>query len=377
MKFTDPNSFKWLINKIVRIHCSGKESQEGRLLAVKDDHLVLLTGEQHLYFQLHHVKSVVFDTLENLPMCYQHHSVASTYLDVLSFPDILQKMMYRRVLINQSGPESVSGILTRLLDNHVDLVRGQEVIKVAIFHIKNICYDLNEKVDVSKTERSVDKKSEVKEEIPAKTVERISSVNETPKPVQETTLSENRLAESVQETKISSDHMAKSEQVTPSTQTKVEDPISTHSPIVKIPAPTIDFALEPVEHQFPDSNISDELPEQTVRIPFTYSAIQTNPTVEPQMSANQKHDSDSCDYVQKNNHSPITKAINRRQQTTSPKRKRWKIINPTKTKNIGVNISRHAVRNKWFINKKIRICKNRPFGTVWLAPQIRCGMVSR
>jgi small nuclear ribonucleoprotein (snRNP)-like protein len=229
MKFTDPLSFKWPINKKVRIHCSGKDTHEGRLLAVKDDHLILLTGEQHLYFQLHHVKSAVFDTLDNSPMRYQHHSVASNYIDVRSFKDILQKMIYRRVLINQGGPESVSGILTGLLDNHVDLVRGQEVIKVANFHIQTICYDLNEKAEGSKTERSVDKKSEVegREEIPAKTGGRISSVNVTPKRLKMTTLLENCLAESVQEARRSSAHMGKSEPATPSTQTKGEYPIST------------------------------------------------------------------------------------------------------------------------------------------------------
>jgi hypothetical protein len=52
------------------------------------------------------------------------------------------------------------------------------------------------------------------------------------------------------------------------------------------------------------------------------------------------------------------------------------MINPSKSKNIGDIIFRHTVRNKWFINKKFRSCKNRPFGAVWIALQIRCGMVS-
>ncbi|MCU6796397.1 hypothetical protein OB236_30165 [Paenibacillus sp. WQ 127069] len=142
MQAVNSDGLKLFVEKVVCINREGPESKKGRLVTVKDDHLVLLTEEQYLYYQTKHIKSITIDSIEPEGTVIPFNK-KSVYLDATSFKDILEKMSFRRVQINQGGPESVNGVLSRLFENHVDLVQGHEIIKVATPHIKNISYNLS------------------------------------------------------------------------------------------------------------------------------------------------------------------------------------------------------------------------------------------
>jgi spore coat protein B len=151
MYFNTPNSFKFLIDKLVRINRGGPESKTGRLMAIKDDHLVLLTEEaDYLYYQTHQVKSVTFNIMDATNPIGSPDKHIPSYADGINFRDILRNMLYRLVQINQGGHESVRGILIRLLDDHVDLVHDHEIIKIPTYHIKNISYALEKQATDSK-----------------------------------------------------------------------------------------------------------------------------------------------------------------------------------------------------------------------------------
>jgi spore coat protein B len=161
---------KWIVNNTVRINRGGKESKQGSLMAAKDDHLVLLTDEQYLYFQTHHVKSITIDTTMidaidaiDAPVVQPDNRIPKC-LDVDRFRDVLEKMIYRSVEINVGGPDAVKGVLTQVFDDHVDLVCNHEIVKVATFHIRNIGYDLSNQAKTSNNNTSAESENQGKEQ---------------------------------------------------------------------------------------------------------------------------------------------------------------------------------------------------------------------
>ncbi|MCR8630906.1 hypothetical protein [Paenibacillus radicis (ex Xue et al. 2023)] len=161
MQPENSDGLKRLVEKVVCINRNGPESKKGLLATVKDDHLVLLTEEQYLYYQTNHVKSITFDSTEPLG-AEAPFNKKLVYLDAVNFKGILEKMIFRRVQINQGGPESINGILSRLFEDHVDLVQGHEVIKIATPHIKNVSYTLSKQDANSNSNSNSNKDSQTK-----------------------------------------------------------------------------------------------------------------------------------------------------------------------------------------------------------------------
>jgi spore coat protein B len=164
MQAVNSDGLKLFVEKVVCINREGPESKKGRLVTVKDDHLVLLTEEQYLYYQTKHIKSITVDSIEPEGTTISLNK-KPVYLDATSFKDILEKMSFRRVQINQGGPECVNGVLSRLFENHVDLVQGHEVIKVATPHIKNISYNLSKQDANSNKDSQAEKVAENKTKV--------------------------------------------------------------------------------------------------------------------------------------------------------------------------------------------------------------------
>lgn len=134
------NGLKRLVEKTVYINRGGPESRKGWLVAVKDDHLVLLAEERYLYYLTKNIKSVSVDSIEPAPAVAPFKEKL-VFLDAENFIDVLKKMSARRIQINQGGPECVDGVLGRLFENHLDLIEGHEVIKVALPHIKSVSFN--------------------------------------------------------------------------------------------------------------------------------------------------------------------------------------------------------------------------------------------
>ncbi|OUM90338.1 MAG: hypothetical protein BAA01_15950 [Bacillus thermozeamaize] len=132
-----------LNNQMVRVNRGGSDSHYGRLITVNDDHLVLMTDDQEIYCQTHHVKSIATDSFSSACSRDRVESQAPSSQHEMTFRDVLNKMMYRRVQINGGGPENIGGVLVHLHDQDVVIVDDHEVIFVPIFHIKTIRCDLN------------------------------------------------------------------------------------------------------------------------------------------------------------------------------------------------------------------------------------------
>jgi phage FluMu gp28-like protein len=54
--------------------------------------------------------------------------------------ELLKSLNYKWVQINRGGPETVEGVLVGLEDDFINLIVGDEVVRITIFHIKNVSY---------------------------------------------------------------------------------------------------------------------------------------------------------------------------------------------------------------------------------------------
>ena len=62
------------------------------------------------------------------------------YVQAPDFKGILQKFTLRWVKINRGGPETLEGVMDVVTDNFVTIVANEEIIRVSLFHIRNISY---------------------------------------------------------------------------------------------------------------------------------------------------------------------------------------------------------------------------------------------
>ncbi|CAM2915837.1 hypothetical protein PASE110613_07360 [Paenibacillus sediminis] len=173
--------FKQLVEQVVCINRNGPELKKGRLIAVKDDHLVLLTDEQYCYYQTQHIKSVTVNSIVQPSSSIVPYPHRTHHLDGINFNDVLQKMVYRSVQINQGGPEYIDGVLTGVLNNHIILVQGFQIIRVATFHIKNVSFNLrSQNTKQQSNDKAVKASSEGDEIITTKDVPSNEVKDETP-----------------------------------------------------------------------------------------------------------------------------------------------------------------------------------------------------
>ncbi|GAB7386671.1 spore coat protein B [Bacillaceae bacterium] len=127
-----------MVGKVVRIDRGGPESRNGRLIDVKADHLVLHNGEEGvIYYQTKHVKSISVDSRDYSDEGYLPKP---RYLNVENFNAVLQNMKGRWVQVNRGGPESVQGVLSDVSDDQLILVIKNELMRIFIYHVRNISY---------------------------------------------------------------------------------------------------------------------------------------------------------------------------------------------------------------------------------------------
>lgn len=381
MKYTNPRSFNYLINRLVRIHCSGKISHSGRLLAVKDDYLVLLTDDKHLYLPLHQVKSVAVDSLDNFPV-YQLQCPLSDYFDAENFQQLLRKMIYRTVLI-QSGPERIRGVLVGLREEDIDLIDGYELIKVATYHIHTLCRDshqktqsstIDSKVATSKPEKAAEnKKDKAMESKKEKAVDydkgivienkkdrgKNASVEKVAPPIKQkdSTSSKDQKASAVDAAALPP-ITVRPEQAAPISipQEKDHTQKSSSIPTLKSPAP------EPTRIPF----LVEDPEDRAIESP--------SPTKEPLMTFESRLDSASLPLQRLPHHSPPSNSQKnrlRQNKKVQSRKKQWKVTKNRKKQTSGFLITKKPLKNKWYLNVKIR--SGRQYGKIWLAPVILYG----
>jgi spore coat protein B len=129
---------KDLIGSFVRVNRGGPESQKGTIVAVCSDYFVLKNEKgEHYYYQLRHLKSVTKNTKD----CVEYDCGWSEYNCSEDFEKLLLSFKYRWVKINRGGPEKVEGILQDVSCDYVTLIIKEEVVLIALSHIKSVSYN--------------------------------------------------------------------------------------------------------------------------------------------------------------------------------------------------------------------------------------------
>lgn len=137
-----------LLNKIVKIERGGPESRVGMILGAENDYLILLTAEDGVvYYQLHHIKSITQDSQDSMTLNVEVPENFE-FVTGVDFRSVLNGLRNAWVKINRGGPEALEGVLQEVTNDYVTIVANKEVVRVALFHIRNISYGLKlEKVE--------------------------------------------------------------------------------------------------------------------------------------------------------------------------------------------------------------------------------------
>ena len=100
-----------------------------------------------------HVKSLTYNSKNKvefdlvIPRSFE-------YIQAADFKGILEKLTLQWVKINRGGPETLEGVLDVVTDDFVTIVSNEEIIRVSLFHIRNISYGV--KLEKTKKEEKAD-----------------------------------------------------------------------------------------------------------------------------------------------------------------------------------------------------------------------------
>ncbi|SEG68896.1 DUF2642 domain-containing protein [Paenibacillus sp. UNC499MF] len=121
-----------LIGEEVKINRGGPDSVTGKLINVHTDYLSLQTNEGVIYINASHIKSVTESAGKTEYPSYAN--VVSAY----DFQELLKKFHQKFVRINRGGPEKIEGVIAEVKQDYLVLVVNNEVVRIALFHIKSI-----------------------------------------------------------------------------------------------------------------------------------------------------------------------------------------------------------------------------------------------
>lgn len=136
---------EWLTNlvgKVLKVDRGGPESRTGLLLGVYDDHLAILTEQEGvIYYKIDHIKSITENVKKGLQFQLEIPE-DFTFKTAATFKGLLGNLTNQWVNINRGGPEKIEGVLHDTNDEYefVTLVLNEEVIRLAMFHIRSISY---------------------------------------------------------------------------------------------------------------------------------------------------------------------------------------------------------------------------------------------
>lgn len=155
-----------LVDKVIKVDRGGPESRVGKLVAAAEDHITLLTeNDGIIFYNTHHIKSITDNVKNEIPFNLTIPK-GFEFIKAKNFKEVLEKLKYKWVKINRGGPETLEGVMEDVQDEFVTIVANDEVIRLSMFHIRNISYGL--KIEKEK----VAGKSSDKEEKTASSEER-------------------------------------------------------------------------------------------------------------------------------------------------------------------------------------------------------------
>ncbi|NRD79482.1 spore coat protein [Bacillus sp. BRMEA1] len=142
----------YLVGKTVKIDRGGPESRIAIVLDVYVDHLVVLTEEDGvIYYPIHHIKSITDSLTEKLALNLEIPE-GFDFKKADNFQGILDSLKFQWVKINRGGPEKLEGVLSEVTNDYVSLINKEEIVRLSMFHIKNISYGL--KIEKAEEEQS-------------------------------------------------------------------------------------------------------------------------------------------------------------------------------------------------------------------------------
>jgi spore coat protein B len=157
----DKESLDLLVGRSIRVDRGGPESKMGKLLAVKDDHLVVYSEDEGMiYYKTDHIKSLSLDTQDFSDVVEDPNAAQPNipdHIDLDDFTSVLKNMQFHWVQINRGGPEKIEGVLISATDTEVTVIVGNEVIKILPFHIRSISYGMKRKNEQEKDNNKDDK----------------------------------------------------------------------------------------------------------------------------------------------------------------------------------------------------------------------------
>src|SRR4051794_30667214 len=129
-------------NKVIKVGRGGPESRIGMLLDKSADYIAILTEEDGvIYYNTHHIKSYT----ENMKGKFKFDLEVPENFEFKKAEDfkgllgsLAESLCW--VKINRGGPDSVEGIIQEVENDFVCVISHEEVIRISIFHIKNVSY---------------------------------------------------------------------------------------------------------------------------------------------------------------------------------------------------------------------------------------------
>ena len=149
---------KYFIGKVIRVNRGGPESRIGKLMDASDDHIALLTEDEGVvYYNTKHIKSLT-DNVKGKMKFNIEDPIDFEFKKADNFQDLLESLKLKWVKINRGGPEKVEGVITEVNKDFVVLIDNQEIVRLSMFHIKNISYGV--KIEKAEKEKSDDQASD-------------------------------------------------------------------------------------------------------------------------------------------------------------------------------------------------------------------------
>lgn len=142
-----------LINKVIRVDRGGPESRIGKLLSAEGDHIALLTETDGVvYYKTQHIKSITVDSKDGMEFNVEipenfEYSIAE------DFKSIVGSLKHQWVKVNRGGPEMLEGVMDDVTDDFITIISKEEIIRLAMFHVRNISYSVKVEKEENKNEK--------------------------------------------------------------------------------------------------------------------------------------------------------------------------------------------------------------------------------
>lgn len=128
------DTLKSLVGFLVGVFSNDGMLIKGVLVDVKEDYLILQNKEeQHIYHHLSQIKSVSKNAKK-----LQTTPINSNYLQADQLHEILEQCKYKWITVNCFNDQLVTGLLSKVFDDHLVLLNEEEQIIMQTAYISNI-----------------------------------------------------------------------------------------------------------------------------------------------------------------------------------------------------------------------------------------------